>query len=351
MTDLQELLNEVSADSPCGDYLEYDADYLELGRLILGKPEDPISGEKAQPPSWRDIHKGAYALLQRSKDLQVAIYLLRALIHLEGISGFRNGLNLLSDLLQSYWNDIHPLLDPDDHYDPTARINIIEELSNFDSVLWPLSLAPLVDSRAIGRFSLRDFNVATDKIEVSEDTAKPELNVIKAAFMDVSAEAVEATYQAITDSEQTLRQLDSFIGEQVGIGSGPDLSALASELRDMRGVIEQLAGDLLSNAQTHEQELESFDDGSEQPVSASPAIKQNLSGAINSRQDVLKALDLICKYYAANEPSSPVPIFLQRAKGLVTADFTQIVQNLFPDAVAQMQIYTGPDSDSSNDSY
>lgn len=348
MTDLQELLNEVSADKPCGEYLEYDADYLELGRLILGKPEDPITGEKAQPPNWRDVHKGAYALLQRSKDLQIVVYLLRSLIHLEGITGFRDGMNLLAELIQRYWDDIHPVLDPDDDYDPTARINIIEELSNFDSVLRPLSLAPLVDSKAVGRFSLRDVNVATDKIDVPEGAAKPDLSVVKAAFLDVPGEVIVASYQAIADSEKTLRQIETFIGDKVGVGAAPDLSPLTGELRDMRATFEQFAGAFLADeALASDQGV----DDTGQPASVTVVAKPLAVGAISSRQDVLKTLDLICKYYAENEPSSPVPIFLQRAKLLATADFMQIVQNLLPDALTQMHLYTGPDSDTNNDNY
>ncbi|MEJ2394942.1 MAG: type VI secretion system ImpA family N-terminal domain-containing protein [Candidatus Thiodiazotropha sp.] len=52
---------------------------------------------------------------------------------------------------------------------------------------------------------------------------------------------------------------------------------------------------------------------------------------INSREDVIHGLDLICHYYARNEPSSPVPLLLQRAKRLVTMGFDEIVQDLAPD--------------------
>jgi type VI secretion system protein ImpA len=40
-----------------------------------------------------------------------------------------------------------------------------------------------------------------------------------------------------------------------------------------------------------------------------------------------------------------VPILLQRAKKLVTADFMQIVQNLLPDGLSQLEQIKGPDPD------
>lgn len=342
MADLLTLLEDVSPDNPCGDYLEYDPAYLELGKNILGKPEDPITGEKAQPPNWRDIHKQSLAILQQSKDMQVVVYLLRALINLEGVLGFRDGLKLLYGLLEKYWDELHPVLDPDDDLDPTTRVNILEELSNFESVLWPLTLAALVDSKAVGRYSLRDYHLASDKVEAPEGVAKPDVNSIRAAFMDAAEESVAASYQAINDSIRLVQQLDSFVGEKVGIENGPDLSALSSLLKEMRYVFDQYA----ETGAGEEDELSGDGEGAEgEPGPGSSSRKAAAVGGVNSRQDVLKTLDLICKYYRENEPSSPVPILLERAKKLVNADFMQIVQNLLPDGMSQLEQIKGPDPD------
>ncbi|MGZ4959713.1 MAG: type VI secretion system protein TssA [Methylomonas sp.] len=344
MTDLHELIDEISPENPCGEYLEYDPAYLELTKNIAGKPEDFITGEKAQPPNWRDIQKEALALLKRTKDLQIVLYLLRALIPLEGIAGFRDGLNLLTDLLEKYWDDIHPVLDPDDNFDPTMRVNILEELSNFESVLKPLTLAVLVDSKSVGRFCLRDIHLATDKIELPEGSSKPDINIIKAAFLDIPAESLKAAYQAAIESGTFLARIDNFFSEKVGVGSGPDLAAIKSLVKEIRYAFEQFAGAELAGDSGQTSETSEAAEGEPAVVSAAPRQQAGVA-AIASRQDVIKTLDLICKYYADNEPSSPVPIFLQRARYLVTADFMEIVQNLLPDAISQLQLIKGPDSD------
>lgn len=340
MADLLALLEDISPDNPCGDYLEYDPDYLELGKEIQGTPEDPITGESAQPPNWRDIQKASLAILQKSKDIQVVIYLVRALINLEGVTGLRDGLALLHGLLEKYWDTIHPVLDPEDDLDPTARVNILEELSNFESVLRPLSLAALVDSKSVGRYSLRDIHIATDKIEAPEGTAKPDIGIIKAAFLDAPDEQVSANYQAINDSIGLVQALDGLVGDKVGIENSPDLSGLLSLLKEIRYAFDQYAE--TGVAESDEAAGEEAEDGSPLPAAGR---KQAAPGSIGSRQDVLKTLDLICKYYAENEPSSPVPILLQRAKKLVTADFLQIVQNLLPDGMSQLELIKGPDPD------
>ena len=64
--------------------------------------------------------------------------------------------------------------------------------------------------------------------------------------------------------------------------------------------------------------------------------------AIESREDVIRTLDQICAYYKRHEPSSPLPILINRAKRLVAKDFIDIIKNLMPDAVGQAEMLKGP---------
>jgi type VI secretion system protein ImpA len=56
---------------------------------------------------------------------------------------------------------------------------------------------------------------------------------------------------------------------------------------------------------------------------------------------VIVTLDKIIDYYRANEPSSPVPLLLQRAKRLVSVGFIDILRDIAPDALAQAEMVTG----------
>ena len=68
-----------------------------------------------------------------------------------------------------------------------------------------------------------------------------------------------------------------------------------------------------------------------------PQIERT-SGAILARKDVLRSLDAICAYYENTEPSSPVLLLLRRAQQLVGKNFNEILQELAPDAVAQVKL-------------
>jgi len=66
-----------------------------------------------------------------------------------------------------------------------------------------------------------------------------------------------------------------------------------------------------------------------------------VSGPIRSRQDVVKLLDQICAYYQRNEPSSPVPLLLGRAKRKATMTFVDIVKDMAPDALSHIEVIGG----------
>ena len=74
---------------------------------------------------------------------------------------------------------------------------------------------------------------------------------------------------------------------------------------------------------------------------AAAAGRRRASGAIRSRQDAIRALDAVAEFFRQNEPSSPVPLFLERAKRLVSKDFLEVLADIAPDAVAQARAAGG----------
>ena len=61
---------------------------------------------------------------------------------------------------------------------------------------------------------------------------------------------------------------------------------------------------------------------------------------------MVRILDAVCIYYAQREPSSPVPILLNRAKRLVNMNFLDIIRDMTPSGVTEAQMYAGQDGSS-----
>ncbi|MBK1718451.1 type VI secretion protein [Thiocystis violacea] len=341
MIDIQDLLREVSPDAPCGDDLEYDPDFGALERAAQGKPEQQFGSTivPAEDPEWPEVQRLAIGLLGRTKDLRIAALLTRALVRTQGWSGVRDGLALIEGLLGRYWQELHPRLDPDEDMDPTLRINAIFSLSDPSTMLDALRNAPLVSSRALGIFSLRDLQIAANELPVPPESPIPDANLIEAAFQEVALEDLRATAEAIDQSLKLITAIDTLLMERLGATQAPDLGRLIELVRTARKAI---GPPLVKRTGIP---LESEDALGDQATAATQDFASAVSpgdlSAINNRDDVVRALDLLCDYYRRQEPSSPIPLLLQRAKRLVPKDFLEILEDLAPDGLPQAQRLRG----------
>ena len=72
---------------------------------------------------------------------------------------------------------------------------------------------------------------------------------------------------------------------------------------------------------------------------------KSISGVINNNQDVIKTLNLVCDYYRKNEPSSPVPMLIERAIRLVGKSFMDALKDIAPAGVDEAKIILGKQDD------
>ena len=336
--DIGQFLEEISTESPCGEDLEYDPEFGEMERAAQGKPEQQIGDTliPAQDADWLAVITRAISLFDRTKDLRVAVYLTRSLLHTEGLSGLRDGLSLIQGLLENHWESVHPQLDPADNDDPTLRINTLTTLYDPETVLHSIREATLVNSSALGRFSLRDILITSGKLSLptSSDEKAVEISTINAAFMDAPLDDLQNTADAIRQSIECVSAIESQLMDKVGSKQTADFSALPNLLKEAQHIMSEH----LTQRGVGEAEVSS------EVVNEAPgtqASAQSLPNAINSQEDVIRVLDMACEYFKRHEPSSPVPLLLQRAKRLVAKDFMEILHDLTPAGVTQAEEISG----------
>ena len=92
--EVEQLLEPISSESPCGENLEYDSDFGELERAAQPVAEQQFGNTvvEAREPDWRDVRSKALELFGRTKDLRVAVLLAQATVRLDGLAGFRDAL-------------------------------------------------------------------------------------------------------------------------------------------------------------------------------------------------------------------------------------------------------------------
>ena len=343
--DVKGLLESVSMTAPAGEDLEYDPDFLALLQAAAGKPERRMGDAlvPAEEPNWSGVRDLGIALLRRSKDLRIAVLLTRALLKTEGLAGLKVGLSLVRGLVSGFWDDLHPRLDPDEGLDPTIRLNILLDLCGRDTLLIPIRTTPLFRSRLFGPITYRNLEVAEGKAQASEAAKTLDGAAIAGVFQECELEDLRTLTLVAKGALDEARGLIDALASHIEASVMPSLEPLTE-------LLSGLHQDLL--ARLHQREPPTHPDvtaGGEALPTDAVAPQTNLSNPayfsiqINSREDVIRALDLLCDYYTLNEPASPVPLLLKRARRLVTGDFIDILRDLAPDALPQIRKICGMD--------
>jgi type VI secretion system protein ImpA len=343
--EIESLLSEVNPEAPCGEDLSYDNSFLALeGMLRPQSAGGVVAGvqEEAAEPNWREVREKSIELLQRSRDLRITVYLLLAALKLDGLVGLRDGLGLLRGLLERFWEHLYPQLDPDDNYDPLERINILQSLSpatvsEQDPMRFKQRLVetPLCNSTQMGKFSLRDIQIAKGEIPLPTDelAGVPDMSVIDAAFQDTATDELLATSQAAEEAIEHLANITTVFSKNASQGQTPDLSDFQSVLGNIHRCIR---GYLAKRGYGEAVEEAAPPTGSEPERSG-----MSVSGEIRSPQEALLAIEKVCQYFDRHEPSSPVPLLLRRAQRLVSKNFIEVIEDVCPDALGQIQMLGG----------
>jgi type VI secretion system protein ImpA len=333
---IETLLSPVSEALPSGDDLEYDPAFTALEASAQPKAEQQF-GDTVIPavePEWRSLIGDATDLLQRSKDVRVAVLALRAATRTQGINGFSLGLTLLLELLERFWDTIHPQLDTADNNDPTMRLNALAPLADGNSgciVLRDLYDCVIGTSRTVGAIRVRDIAIASNKLAAASGDATYTMGQIDGALQDIRADQPEAL-EAAAGTAALVQKLEALLEAKTGRGDHIDLKPL----RNITHLLRQKCSAVGGTAQDDDVPVD-------EAANAVGAARSGgaVRGEISTRQDALQMLDKVISFLERTEPGNPAPLLIQRAKRLVGVSFMDIMNDLAPDALGSIQNITG----------
>jgi type VI secretion system protein ImpA len=236
----------------------------------------------------------------------------------------------MEGLLDSFWEAVHPQLDPDDGNDPTGRVNILSALCDADLIVRPLRETPLVSARGLGQYNLRDYEVATGKAQAAADANPAPISAIDAAFLDVEPEQLRETANALEKSVASVARIEALLTEKAGVHHAIDVRPLGDPLKAAQQVVREYLGRRFPDEIPADEETET-------DTAVAGGRQARLSGSITNREDVMRALDKVCEYLNKYEPTSPAQLFIECAKRLMTTNFIDSVKILGTDGVALLE--------------
>ena len=339
-------LTPLSDDSaPCGPDLEYDNDFLALNQAAAGKPESTFG--PAEPPDWRTVVEQSEDLLDRSRDLRIALLWMRGKLHTSGYGALAVGLRLINGMVEQLWDHVHPMPDPDDG-DLYARVNTLTTLRESEGLIGDLRAARLIQDRAVGELTVRSVLVALGQLQAGEGESNPSKDQIT-GMLRAAIERAPGLRTQCQDAVTLSRALIALANGKLGEAAAPDLRPLYTLANGVAGLLPAEGGEGAESESTG-------GDGGTAVGSSSEgggARQRSLSGSINSREEAIRAIDMICTYLERSEPTNPAPLFLRRARQLIGHNFLQLIKALAPEALAGVAGMVGidPEAIESPDSY
>ncbi len=318
--DVETLLEPVSEDNPVGENLEYDSERQEIEAAF----ETSAGGGAANEgdTDWRAIVRMIEAQSARTKDISLAVYLMRAGARMAQIDIVETGAKFLAGLVGNYWDMVHPQLE---EYGFQGRKAPCEALTRIGEFLGPLKNIILIRHARLGEYSSADIERFAQNGDSEEG-----YGMFRAAVQEVPPEDLDAVVQQLDTIIEALKITDGVMtanAEGTSVNFAPTYEVLKSMRSGLAAFTSSGAG---------EDEVETSDDMSV-PASSGGGGRSGMGapGSIESREDVIRAIDAISDYYRRKEPTSPVPMALRRAREWVTLDFLAVLEDIAPNSVAE----------------
>lgn len=328
---IETLLTPVSPEQPCGENLEYDADFLAMEQASQGKAEQQFGSTiiPAEPADWNRVEKLATSLLERTKDIRVMLALTHARTRRRGLEGYADGLMLLGQALALYWDHLWPSLNDGGEFDPFYRINALAALSDKSDLTATLRQATLLRSNG-DELNVRDAQALLDGSK-TECAGYPGGRV---RLIDELTRGGQPGIEAIGQIEGRLQTIRSWLLEQLGESGVPEMEQLLKSVGVIAGVSRANHSDALQ--ETPEQPAQTTNEP--HPVAVPlPAMADWRSAQVTTRADAQLMLEKVKQYFTQHEPSHPAPLMIDRVQRLIELDFMEIIRDLAPDGVNQLQ--------------
>ena len=321
--DIEALLKPIAGSSPSGRDIREDKSYEVLKEAR--REEDGLNqGEWKREPKLADwpkvIQTASKILSQDSKDLQVAAWLLEGLVKRHGFAGLRDGLRILRELQERFWDSLYPSIEDGDLDYRSGRIEALNKILPFaiksTAVTHPpggplYSYAQYVQSQEVENLRRGAASDTEKKRQFAEalNEGKLEGDKFEKAVAGTPLTHCLALLESITQSADEFDQLDRVLSEKYG-EDAPSLRLIKEAISECRSLMESIVkkkGGAVERAMPEPSKTEG--------TMAAPAARPQASVGVEPRDraDALFRLAAIAEFFRRTEPHSPVSYLVQRA--------------------------------------
>lgn len=304
---------------------------------------------------WNEVKKLALtALAEKSKDLQLGVWLFEANIHLDGFSGIAPSAFLIKALCQEYWPSMHPeMVDSDIEY----RTNSLSWLNS--KLTKVLQLIPITSAQLDGQeYCWNDWMSAQhyEKLKTQQqlpnqwDGITPQL--FKQRLGATPSDNLTQLYRTNEDGLQAMAELQTWLDECCGEDSPnlTDITGIISQINEMLTLELQRRG--ITLASSDELQLMADEEAGDNDDSDSNSQGDGMSGGgggdnesfsghgnIQDRTEAFICLRKAAEFLMNDDPHSPVPYLVGTACEWGNKKAPDLYQELFLVKGGQLNIF------------
>lgn len=199
--DIEAILAPLPGENPSGESLRYDPVYDEIQEAR--RADDLLDRgdwqHEIKTSDWdRVFDLSVSALTERTKDLQIGVWLVESLTSTEGFAGLHDGLKVITGFLRKFWDSLYPLIEDDDL---EYRAGPLEFLN--DKVWLAIKQIPLTDVGRAPGYSWMKWQESR-QVGAEQDTRNQ--------YGDVDESKKQAREEAIAEGKLTAEDFDAAVG-------------------------------------------------------------------------------------------------------------------------------------------
>lgn len=346
LLDLARLTSPIAGPDPCGEWLRYEGTYDRIREAR--REDDPglpqgVWQADLKRADWAAVEfLCTTALAQRSKDLQLAAWLLEAWIQLDSFQGAARGLQLLSRLCAAFWDGMFPALSPE----LEARLAPIRWINERLSRRLRLLHLTQPEMNGIASYSLADWEQAMRNPGGTVSGPVLTLGKFEQSANLTPLAWLERTSRDADDTVSRAKELDELLDAKAGnlspgllrfrgdAESGAHL--LATFVENARARLPQPAPEPQPATIAAEVALSAPESAAlvpAQPVESAVAAETLPPPdiRIRTREQAYQLLNEIADFLAENDPHSPTPYLIRRAVSWGDMQFDALISELVRD--------------------
>lgn len=347
--DVDALLAPLSEEAPSGIDLREDSSpqsiyyrLKDLRSVARAAERRSDAGEESDgaPAEWRQLFDLTQeALRKQSKDLEVACWLVEALVRRHGFAGLRDGLALVRGLFEKYPDNLHSLQDEEGIETFLAPLTGLNGLDGDGTLIQPIRKVPITTGGE-KPYAYFHFTQGADLDKLTDEAAKEKRIAAGVLTIQQFEQVLRASPKDflrtllgdLGEVLAALDQLSSLLSEKYA-SDAPPTSRIRETLDGVHDLVRSRTRDILPPETVAGDGSDTTEGGQAQAHAGNGALRA--PGTIGTREEALQTLAKISDYFKRTEPQSTIALTLDDVIRRARMTLPELLAELLPDETAR----------------